>query len=88
MIKYRSTQISDLVYPLSTILDDSLACAVWFASRATGTLYPQKEFYESSCRVLLLGMGADEQFGGYMRHRTILKRKGWEALTDELKLDS
>lgn len=32
-------------------------------------------------------MGADEQFGGYMRHRTILKHKGWGVLTEELKLE-
>ncbi|XP_001604247.1 asparagine synthetase domain-containing protein 1 [Nasonia vitripennis] len=84
---YRSTQIANLVYPRATVLDDSLACAVWFASRGRGTVYPKKEFYTSSCRVLLLGMGADEQFGGYMRHRTILKHKGWAILTEELQLE-
>ncbi|XP_014215808.1 asparagine synthetase domain-containing protein 1 [Copidosoma floridanum] len=85
--KYRSTQIFNLVYPLATVLDDSLACAVWFASKANGMICPETEPYESTCRVLLLGMGADEQFGGYMRHRTILRRNGWEALTTELKLE-
>ena len=64
-----------------------MACAVWFASRGRGNLYPTNEPYESTSRVLLLGMGADEQFGGYMRHRTILRHKGWEALTEELKLE-
>lgn len=82
---YRSTQITNLVYPRATVLDDSLACAVWFASRGKGTAYPKKESYISTCRVLLLGMGADEQFGGYMRHRTILKHKGWAILTEELQ---
>ncbi|CAB0041664.1 unnamed protein product [Trichogramma brassicae] len=85
--KYRSTRIANLVNPHSTILDDSLACAVWFSSRGKGVLYPSKQAYNSTCRVLLLGMGADEQFGGYMRHRTTLKNKGWSALTDELKLE-
>ena len=32
-------------------------------------------------------MGADEQFGGYMRHRTILRREGWNGLSNELKLE-
>jgi asparagine synthetase B (glutamine-hydrolysing) len=82
---YRSARISNLAYPRATVLDDSLACAVWFASRGKGTIYLTKQSYESTCRVLLLGMGADEQFGGYTRHRTILKHKGWSALTDELK---
>ncbi|XP_011494121.1 PREDICTED: asparagine synthetase domain-containing protein 1 [Ceratosolen solmsi marchali] len=85
--KYRSTSISNLVYPHATVLDDSLASAVWFASRAEGTIYPTKQSYKSTCRVLLLGMGADEQFGGYMRHRTILRRKGWNALAGELRLE-
>ncbi|XP_058808676.1 asparagine synthetase domain-containing protein 1 [Phymastichus coffea] len=83
----RSTKISDLVYPHATILDDSLACAVWFASRAKGKINLENQSYESTCRVLLLGMGADEQFGGYMRHRTILKRNGWDAVKEELQLE-
>lgn len=82
---YRSSRISDLIYPLETILDESLGCALWFASRGIGFL--KGESYESPCRILLLGMGADELFGGYMRHRTILKHKGWKALIEELKLE-
>ncbi|XP_043792045.1 asparagine synthetase domain-containing protein 1 isoform X2 [Apis laboriosa] len=66
--KYRSSHICNLLYPLCTILDESLGCAVWFASRAKG-------------------MGADELFGGYMRHRTILRHKGWDALTQELNIE-
>ncbi|XP_054003665.1 asparagine synthetase domain-containing protein 1 [Hylaeus anthracinus] len=85
--KYRSARICNLLYPLCTILDESLGCAVWFASRAKGTLCKSNNVYESPCRVLLLGMGADELFGGYMRHRTILKHKGWSALTQELSIE-
>ncbi|XP_031832233.2 asparagine synthetase domain-containing protein 1 [Nomia melanderi] len=85
--KYRSLRICHLLYPLCTILDESLGCAVWFASRAEGTLSTSNHFYESPCRVLLLGMGADELFGGYMRHRTILKHKGWNALAEELNIE-
>ncbi|OAD52969.1 Asparagine synthetase domain-containing protein 1 [Eufriesea mexicana] len=66
--KYRSSRICNLLYPLCTVLDESLGCAVWFASRAKG-------------------MGADELFGGYMRHRTILKHKGWDALMQELNIE-
>jgi len=84
---YRASRICDLLYPLRTILDESLGCAMWFASRAKGILYPINETYESPCRILLLGIGADELFGGYMRHRTILKHKGWDALIQELNLE-
>lgn len=72
---------------MCTILDESLGCAVWFASRAKGTIHSNPNTYESPCRVLLLGMGADELFGGYMRHRTILKHKGWDALMQELNIE-
>ena len=41
--------------------------------------------YESGCRVLLLGMGADEQMGGYGRHRTVFRNEGWEGLASELQ---
>ncbi|XP_044585168.1 asparagine synthetase domain-containing protein 1, partial [Cotesia glomerata] len=78
--------ISHLIYPLKTILDESLGCAVWFASRGSGLL-SNEEFYESPCRVLLLGMGADELFGGYTRHRTTLRRHGWKALWQELNME-
>lgn len=64
-----------------------MGCAVWFASRARGTLLTSSNIYESPCRILLLGMGADELFGGYMRHRTILKHKGWNALAQELSIE-
>lgn len=84
---YRASRISDLLYPLCTILDESLGCAMWFASRAKGILYPVDETYESPCRILLLGIGADELFGGYMRHRTILRHKGWDALVQELNIE-
>ncbi|KAI4494253.1 hypothetical protein M0802_009122 [Mischocyttarus mexicanus] len=85
LTKYRSSRISDLLYPLCTILDESLGCAMWFASRAKGIISNTDiEVYESPCRILLLGIGADELFGGYMRHRTILKHKGWNALKQEL----
>ncbi|KAK2588827.1 hypothetical protein KPH14_001698 [Odynerus spinipes] len=85
--KYRSSRIGDLLYPLCTILDESLGCALWFASRATGIISKTNEEYESPCRVLLLGMGADELFGGYMRHRTTLKHKGWNDLGQELAIE-
>nr|KAF7404479.1 hypothetical protein H0235_015173 [Vespula pensylvanica] len=85
--KYRSSRINDLLYPLCTILDESLGCAMWFASRAKGIITKTDREYESPCRVLLLGIGADELFGGYMRHRTILKHKGWNALKQELNTE-
>ena len=35
---HRSSHIRHLVYPLETVLDDSIGCAVWFAARGEGVL--------------------------------------------------
>lgn len=43
--------------------------------------------YTACCRALLVGIGADEQMGGYGRHRTCYNRGGFSALKDELHLD-
>lgn len=80
-------KLSSLVYPLSNVLDESLGAALYFASRGVGLIDEQP--YESPCRVLLIGSGADELFGGYTRHRNAFKRssENCDLLTQELTLD-
>ncbi|KAH9642735.1 hypothetical protein HF086_010388, partial [Spodoptera exigua] len=80
--KYQEEIIGDLVYPRETILDESLGTALWFAARGQDCLCNI-----SSSRVLLIGSGADELFGGYLRHRNAFKRHGWQGLNKELLLD-
>lgn len=41
----------------------------------------------SAARVVLLGHGADELCGGYGRHRTAFRTRGWPGLAEELQLD-
>ncbi|XP_066262602.1 asparagine synthetase domain-containing protein CG17486 [Euwallacea similis] len=77
----REKHIADLIYPLNTILDDSLGCALWFASKGTG------ETYTSPARILIVGMGADELFGGYHRHRMGFMRYSWQGLQELLDED-
>ena len=43
--------------------------------------------YQSTCRILLVGHGADELFGGYGRHATRNERLGAEGLRQEMLLD-
>lgn len=43
--------------------------------------------YQSKCKILLVGLGADEQMAGYGRHRTCYAKGGWEALCQELNMD-
>lgn len=64
-----SSTVSDLVYPLTSVLDESLGGALWFAAGGGGQ-------NKSPCRVLLIGSGADELLGGYTRHRNVFRRTG------------
>lgn len=43
--------------------------------------------YNSTARVLLSGLGADEQLGGYSRHRAAFEKRGWQGLQEEIQLD-
>lgn len=81
-----SNKLTSLVYPLENVLDESLGAALYFASRGEG-LVNGSSFYKSPCRVILMGSGADELFGGYTRHRNAFKRGGKELLNQELELD-
>ncbi|KAG2459369.1 ASND1 protein, partial [Polypterus senegalus] len=49
----REKHIRHLVYPLETVLDDSIGCALWFAARGRGTMGANgtSEPYTSSARV-------------------------------------
>jgi len=49
--------------------------------------YLTEDSVVSDCRVLLVGHGADEVFGGYGRHETKNAKGGPEALKNELLLD-
>lgn len=41
----------------------------------------------SQAKILLSGVGADEQMAGYGRHRTTYQRGGYEALRSELRME-
>ncbi|NXS59005.1 ASND1 protein, partial [Brachypteracias leptosomus] len=87
--KMRGQCISHLIYPLDTVLDDSIGCAIWFASRGEGFVGNQGEQkpYKSPAKIVLTGMGADEQLAGYSRHRVCFKKSGLEGLNKELEME-
>ncbi|ORX49874.1 hypothetical protein DM01DRAFT_1338005 [Hesseltinella vesiculosa] len=78
-------RIIDRMYPLDTVMDLSIAMALWFAARGKGLLNGNE--YQSEARVLISGLGADEQLGGYSRHREAYKRGSWSELIKETQLD-
>lgn len=88
--------------PSRTVMDLSLASALYFASRGVGETASDRpgaqiasasesqsecKCYTSRARVLLSGLGSDELLGGYGRHRTAFNRGGWAALVQELQLE-
>lgn len=85
------SEVIELIYPHNTEMDLSIAYALYFAARGSGlaqtSLESQPESYTTTARVLLSGLGADELFGGYIRHETAFNRQGYVGLIEELKLD-
>lgn len=88
--KHREQTIKHLIYPLKTVLDDSIGCAIWFAAGGAGyieELDGEKVPYISTAKILLHGLGSDEQLAGYSRHRRVFDKNGLTGLIDELNHD-
>lgn len=85
------SEVVDLMYPHNTEMDLSIAYALYFAARGQGHCQEspgsQTRPYSTPARVLVSGLGADELFGGYVRHATAFARRGYPGLVEELKLD-
>lgn len=75
----------------NTEMDLSISKALYFASRGQGHVTNPEAgencIYSTRARVLLSGLGADELFGGYTRHRTACARHGYQGLINELDID-
>lgn len=82
-------------------MDMTIGPALWFGARGKGIIvkkdnissedFSNREIYEeyqSTSKVLLMGNGADEQLGGYGRHRTSHKHRGMDGLQIELNKDT
>ncbi|KZT06790.1 uncharacterized protein LAESUDRAFT_699630 [Laetiporus sulphureus 93-53] len=83
--------VEALMFPSRTVMDLSLAVALYFAARGIGQVRSMPDSkpvaYVSPARVLLNGLGSDELLGGYGRFRTCFKVGGWQAIIGELQLE-
>ncbi|KAJ3759599.1 asparagine synthase-domain-containing protein [Lentinula raphanica] len=84
-------RVEGLMNPVRTVMDLSLALALYFASRGIGQIRPKAGAdpipYTSPARVLINGLGSDELLGGYGRHRSAYNSGGWAAVIEELQLE-
>ena len=86
-------RIQQLMHPKTTTMDLNISTALWFAARGEGVVIDafddDNSFpYTSPCRILLMGMGADELMAGYGRHRkSFLEYGGYNRLGQELDMD-
>uniref|UniRef100_A0A158Q787 Asparagine synthetase domain-containing protein n=1 Tax=Elaeophora elaphi TaxID=1147741 RepID=A0A158Q787_9BILA len=89
LVHYRKKYISSAVAPACSVLDDSIGCVQWFAARGEGLLFEDEGnplvLGKSEAKTVVVGSGADELFGGYMRHRTTYLKRGRNAVVQELR---
>ncbi|KAI8448630.1 asparagine synthase-domain-containing protein [Phakopsora pachyrhizi] len=83
-------KIIELMRPNLTVMDLSIAAALYFAARGIGNSHLYEQV--GSLVVLISGLGADKLLGGYSRHwlaflTTSLSSNNWERLLDELAVD-
>ncbi|KAJ3414639.1 Asparagine synthetase domain-containing protein 1 [Chytridiales sp. JEL 0842] len=90
-------KVKELMAPLESVMDLSIAVAFWFAARGKGMVHASnpldplykesRQIYNTPAKVLLSGLGADEQLGGYNRHRSRFVAGSYPELLSELQLD-
>ncbi|ODV88740.1 hypothetical protein CANCADRAFT_3385 [Tortispora caseinolytica NRRL Y-17796] len=100
LVETHRQRVANLMKPLDSVMDLSIALAFYFAARADGaTLLESGDSeqhtteYRCTSKVFISGLGADELFAGYKRHRSIFQRRStsieqsYGALAEELELD-
>ncbi|WVQ76186.1 hypothetical protein IAR50_005846 [Cryptococcus sp. DSM 104548] len=83
-------RVVDLMYPSITEMDLSLAYPLYFASLGKGNLRHVDGTttpYHVTAKVYISGLGADEQLGGYSRHRHAFDTNSWQGLIEETQMD-
>ncbi|VDN59436.1 unnamed protein product [Dracunculus medinensis] len=87
LVRCRQQHIAYSIAPSLSVLDDSVGCVLWFAARGSGVLYGSNDSTQvkSNAKIVLVGSGADEIFGGYLSHRSAYEKYGRLGVIDELQ---
>uniref|UniRef100_A0A7E4VBK5 Asparagine synthetase domain-containing protein n=1 Tax=Panagrellus redivivus TaxID=6233 RepID=A0A7E4VBK5_PANRE len=83
----RERSIAYAIAPQNTVLDDSIGCALWFATRAKGYVLGEdgvtkRDVSYDDAKYILVGSGSDELLSGY--HRSALC-KNYDAIAEDLE---
>lgn len=70
---------------LSPKIPDFTSSVLQSCTADDDNLAPQVVPFKSLAKIVLVGMGADEQFGGYTKHRAAFKSGGHESLCKEIE---
>uniref|UniRef100_A0A0K0DIY6 Asparagine synthetase domain-containing protein n=1 Tax=Angiostrongylus cantonensis TaxID=6313 RepID=A0A0K0DIY6_ANGCA len=73
--------------PAVSVLDESLACVLWYALRGIGNDFDSGEEMRSDADTYFVGSGADELFAGYARHRACFKCGGVDSVVEECEAE-
>ncbi|KAK7203555.1 asparagine synthetase domain-containing protein 1 [Myxozyma melibiosi] len=97
LVQEYKSQVAELMYPKTSVMDFSIALAFFFAARGVGRVVASSaatdadldlaKEYSTPSRVLFSGLGADELYAGYSRHTAGFRRQGYQSLAAELALD-
>ncbi|CAI4224478.1 unnamed protein product [Auanema sp. JU1783] len=79
----REQFIARAAAPCMSVLDDSLACVVWFALEGKGNEFRTGQEFTTGASVFFVGSGADEIFAGYARHRNRFQKDGHPSVAEE-----
>ena len=80
-------EVLDLMYPLESEMDINISCVLKLAAIGEGVDFETGNKIKAEGKVMFSGLGADEYFAGYSRHRVAYIRGGYKEMNEEMLFD-